>query len=464
MNRLSYKEMQKDVIAVFDIGKTNKKILLFNKSLQVVFREETKFPEIKDDDGFECDDIGALEIWILQTLKKIISDREFDIKGINFSTYGATLVYLDKDSKRLTPVYNYLKPMPEGVLDGFYEKYGGIEEFSRKTASPALDMLNSGLQIYWLKKKKPDFFLRVKNILHLPQYLSFLLTGKITSEYTSIGCHTAMWDFDKKFYHQWIDDEGILLPEPVNNFTIFETEIFGKKIPVGIGIHDSSASLVPFILESKKPFILLSTGTWCINMNPFNLEPLTKEQFEKDCLCYMSINQEQVKSSRIFLGHIHEVNTMRIASYFGCENDFFKKVKADVDLIARLKINSLNERIFFKNGVPENYIDTKINLKQFKSAEEAYHRLMIDITDLCMDSLKLIIPKQDKSEQLFISGGFAQNEIFIKLLTDKFPDKSVYTSEIDNSSALGAALVVYENSGFRRWPSLNFGLKQWNKY
>ena len=67
--------MQEDVIAVFDIGKTNKKILLFNKSLQVVYQEEIKFPEIKDDDGFNCDDIEALEVWILQTLKKIISGR-----------------------------------------------------------------------------------------------------------------------------------------------------------------------------------------------------------------------------------------------------------------------------------------------------------------------------------------------------------------------------------------------------
>jgi len=452
--------MQEDVIAVFDIGKTNKKILLFNKSLQVVYQEEIKFPEIKDDDGFNCDDIEALEVWILQTLKKIISGREFDVKGINFSTYGATLVYLDKGGKRLTPVYNYLKPMPEGVLDDFYEKYGGIKEFSRKTASPALGMLNAGLQIYWLKKEKPLVFSRVKYILHFPQYLSYLLTHRINSEYTSIGCHTAMWDFDKRKYHQWLSDEGISLPAPESNSISYETDIFGKKIPVGIGIHDSSASLVPYILGSKKKFILLSTGTWCINMNPFNAEPLTKKQLENDCLCYMSINQEQVKSSRIFLGYIHEVNTARIASHFGRKEDFYKKVKTDSDLITQLQVNSRNERVFFKNGVPREYVDKNVPLDQFASAEEAYYRLMIDITDLCMDSLKLIIPKKDETGQLYISGGFARNEIFIKLLTDRFPDKAVYTSEIDNSSALGAALVVYEHSGFGRWPSLNLGFKQ----
>ena len=453
--------MQEKVIAVFDIGKTNKKILLFNKSLQVVYQEEIRFPEIKDDDGFDCDDIEAIETWILQTIKKIISDGEFDIRGINFSTYGATLMYLDKNGRRLTPVYNYLKPMPENVLKGFYEKYGGIEEFSRRTASPAMGMLNSGLQIYRLKKVKPEVFSKVKDILHFPQYLSYLLTHKITSEYTSIGCHTAMWDFDQKRYHQWLSDEGISLPPPVSNTVTYDTDIFGKKIPVGIGIHDSSASLVPYILGSEKKFILLSTGTWCINMNPFNLEPLTKKQLENDCLCYMSINQEQVKSSRIFLGYIHDVNVARIASYFNCKEDFYKGLKADHNLMTQLLVHSRRRRVFFKDGIPKDYVDEDVSLSQFASPEEAYYQLLIDLTDLSIDSLKLIIPQKDESKHLYISGGFARNEIFVKLLTDRFPDKLVYTSKIDNSSALGAALVVYEHAGFGQWPSLDLGLKQY---
>lgn len=43
--------MKTKVIAVFDIGKTNKKLLLFNQKLEVVYQNEEKFPEIKDDDG-----------------------------------------------------------------------------------------------------------------------------------------------------------------------------------------------------------------------------------------------------------------------------------------------------------------------------------------------------------------------------------------------------------------------------
>ena len=104
-----------DVIAVFDIGKTNKKILLFDRDLKLVSQLEEKFPTIVDDDGIECDDIEKIEAWMMQSVKTIQVDGKYSLKAINFATYGASLAYLDSSGKRLTPIYNYLKPMPGDV-------------------------------------------------------------------------------------------------------------------------------------------------------------------------------------------------------------------------------------------------------------------------------------------------------------------------------------------------------------
>ena len=174
------------VKAIFDIGKTNKKFLLFDNDYNVVYQEGREFEEIEDDDGFACENIDKLVKWIEDTLLDAIENLEYDIEAVNFTTYGATLVYLDKDGNRVTPVYNYLKSVDEEIFEEFYDKYEGKQEFCRKTASPALGMLNSGLQIYWLKKKKPEYWEQVEHILHFPQYLSYLFTGKIVSEHTSI--------------------------------------------------------------------------------------------------------------------------------------------------------------------------------------------------------------------------------------------------------------------------------------
>ena len=94
------------VIAVFDIGKTNKKIFLFDKSFNVVYTNRIRFKEIQDDDNYPCDDIESIEKWIKTEIKIIQNQNKFTIKAINFSTHGATLVYLDKDGKRITPLYN----------------------------------------------------------------------------------------------------------------------------------------------------------------------------------------------------------------------------------------------------------------------------------------------------------------------------------------------------------------------
>ena len=445
--------MKETVIAIFDIGKTNKKMILFDSNLKVVEETEERFPEIFDDDGFECDDIELIETWIKNSVIRLLNSDKYELKAVNFTTYGATLVYLDPDGKRVTPVYNYLKPIDERISENLYKKFGGRDEFCRRTASPALGMLNSGLQPLWLKTVKPDKFAKVRNILHFPQYLSYTLTGKIFSEHTSIGCHTALWDFDNMNYHPWVAINGLNLSMPVPVETTTEIVFEGKKLLVGIGIHDSSASLAPYFSGSRGKFILLSTGTWCINMNPFNTEKLTAEQLDKDCLCYMSITRQPVKSSRFFLGHLHETISKQIAGHFNKSEDYFKKVRFNRQLSELLKARLLGKKVFFKPFPYWRELNDSPDLYEFATYEEAYHQLIAELCDLTVESIKLILPENDDTENIFITGGFSGNDLFVRNIKEAFPSKVVCTSEIGNGSALGAALVISATK-----PTLNLGL------
>lgn len=451
--------MSKEVVLIFDIGKTNKKILVFDKSLKILHEEETIFEEIPDDDGFMGDDIERLESWMLEACTKYLENDAYEVCGINFTTYGATLMYLNEEGKRLTPVYNYLKPMPEGITDALYKNYGGEAEFCRNTASPALGMLNSGFQALWLKEKKPEIWNQVKTVLHFPQYLSHLLTQQSASEHTSIGCHTGLWDFDNMCYHPWTKVLGDTLPDPKPVETTFPSSIFDVEIPVGIGIHDSSSSLVPYFMNSDDEFILVSTGTWCISMNPFNSEPLTDEQLKKDSLAYMSIQQKPVKSSRLFMGKIHDVNVERLNDLYNAEKSAYKTVGLDEEIIRALKQKNNGRRVFFREGIPEDYLDTTIEKETFGSFEEAYHQLVIDLADLTKESIDLAIGKEDSTRNIYISGGFSKNPIFVKLMASHYPHKNIYTSEVANATSLGAALVLWKgiDDGFN--PAIDLGLK-----
>ena len=450
--------MKKKAIAVFDIGKTNKKILLLDFELNLLEQQEAIYDQITDDDGFECDDIERMEQWIQTALGKVVNSDTYDVVAVNFTTYGASLMYLDENGQRLTPVYNYLKPMPDGIVEPLYEKYGGQQEFCRCTASPASGMLNSGFQALWLKRTKPEIFDKVKTILHFPQYLSYLFTGRTYSDFTSIGCHTSLWNFDKHTYHQWTSDECLPLPQPVSNFVTNEITIKGKKLLAGIGIHDSSSSLAPYLLNTNEQFLLLSTGTWCISMNPFNADPLTAEQLEHDCLSYMSIHQKPVKSARFFMGHIHDENVKWMNAFFKVEPKYYKTIGLQQEYFD----TACQQTIFFKDSIPDTSADTSVDLSSFPNYEAAYHQMMVDLTRRCIDSMRHIIAHHDLTTSIYITGGFARNAIFIQYINRHFCDKDVYTSEVDNATAMGAALMV-RKALTDKGLELDLGLKKWEK-
>jgi sugar (pentulose or hexulose) kinase len=361
---------------------------------------------------------------------------------------------------RFTPIYNYLKPLPVDVLEGFYESYGGKEEFCRRTASPALGMLNSGLQLLWLKKTKPNTFQRIQQTLHLPQYMASLVHEQAVSEYTSIGCHTMMWDFDQMGYHPWLKQEGITLPDPVPVSETFPVAIGGKMLEAGIGIHDSSASLAPYILAAPEDFVLISTGTWCINMNPFNSEPLKAEELERDCLCFLGIHGRPVKSSRFFLGRIHDLNVERLEEHFFVQEDAYKTVDPGPDRTREIWEAGTEGQIFFRKEIPVGWVDLGVECRQFGSFDEAYTQLMVDLMRNVVYSIKLVLQEKDRTRHLYITGGFARNPIFRTVLCLAFPDKQIYTSEVDNASSLGAALVISDNIWEGASAELDLGLQE----
>ncbi len=171
------------------------------------------------------------------------------------------------------------------------------------------------MQLYRLKYEKPEIFSQIKYALHLPQYLSYLISSKGFTDITSIGCHTGLWNFSQNRYHRWVYEEKIAdkLPPVVPSDYVMPVEFEGNKFQLGIGLHDSSAALIPYLISFHEPFILISTGTWCISLNPFNARPLTAEELKQDCLCYMQYQGMPVKASRLFAGQEHEKGVKKIA-------------------------------------------------------------------------------------------------------------------------------------------------------
>ncbi len=443
------------VIAIFDVGKTNKKLFLFDEHYRIVYEKTLQFTETMDEDGDPCENLQALTEWGRDSLKELMDLDEFEIRALNFSAYGASFVHIGDDGKPVALLYNYLKPFPEKLKEKFYKDYGGEILVSMITASPVLGNLNSGMQLYWLKNKHPEIFNKINHSLHLPQYLSYLITAQAYSDITSIGCHTNLWNFPQNNYHEWVLREGIeeKLAPIFSSANVVDARAFWKDFKVGIGLHDSSAALIPYLACFTEPFILISTGTWCITLNPFNKHPLTESELQQDCLCYMSYKGEPVKASRLFAGNEHEMETKKLAQHFNVAQDNYKGVEYEEKIITALtKTNAVAQGIKFAER----------NLSEYRNYEVAYHQLLLDIMQQQIESTKLVI-QDDKVNRIFVDGGFSKNPVFMHLLAAAFPQMEVYAASVAQATAVGAALAIHQHWNTKPLPADIIDLKFYAK-
>jgi sugar (pentulose or hexulose) kinase len=437
------------VIAIFDAGKTNKKLFLFDEQYRIVFERTARFVEIADEDGFACESIDALKTSVLDALHEVGAMAAFDVRAINFSAYGASLVYIGEDGQPIAPLYNYLKPYPAQLQQQFYDTYGGEQTVSRQTASPVLGSLNSGMQLYRLAHEQSGIFSQIKHALHLPQYLSYVVTGKAATDITSVGCHTSLWDFDNDSYHQWVQQEGLLpkLPQITDADVTFKAKHGIKNCATGIGMHDSSAALMPYLVSFHEPFMLLSTGTWCISLNPFNQEPLTAAELELDCLNFLQYNGRPVKASRLFSGYEHEHEVKRIAAHFNESPSFFRSIKYDHEVM---------------NGIAKSNLQNfaAADLGNFANSTHAYHAFINSLVKKQYASSMLVIANTG-IKRIFVDGGFSKNDVFMNLLARAFPYVGVYAASMAQASALGAALVIHSEWNSKPVPKDLIDLKQY---
>ena len=282
-------------------------------------------------------------------------------------------------------------------------------------------------------------FNKIKQTLHFPQYLSYVFTGVPLVEYTSLGCHTILWDIHKKDYHQWVYNENLvqLFPKQVSSGDFTEVNLHGNKVMIGPGIHDSSASLLPYYLGFKKDFMLLSTGTWSILLNPYYKKGLAAE-IGDNALHYLTIEGNPVLATRFFMGSEYKKQVTVLNEYYQKSEGYHKTVRFQKDLLPEL---TDEERYFkFEDIVLKRKTIEETRLDSFENFEHAYHQLIFELVQLQVRTIRMADPN-NQIKRLFIDGGFSNNEIFVQLLLLALPKNSIRVTHNPYGAALGACIV-----------------------
>ena len=171
------------------------------------------------------------------------------------------------------------RPARDGLRGSRAEKddpgYLAVRPPFDEALSPLLPFgLNLGRQFFWQSRRHPEAFARARHFLTYPQYWSWRLSGVAVSEATSLGTHTDLWRPREGRWSSMVEKLGWerLMPPlrpasavlgPVRADLARELGL-APATEVISGIHDSNASLAPYLTTRAQPFTVVSTGTWTI--------------------------------------------------------------------------------------------------------------------------------------------------------------------------------------------------------
>jgi sugar (pentulose or hexulose) kinase len=256
-------------IAVLDIGKTNAKLLLLDESGTVVAKRShacavltgLPYPHL---------DLQGIWTWAVAALRELAELAP--IRCIVPVAHGAAAVPMAGEEPAL-PALDYEHAAPDEFATALATE---LDPFVL-TGSPVLPLgLCLGAQLYWQERSFPRSFARATELLLLPQYWAWRLSGVKATEVTSLGAHTHLWRPAERTFSGLVRRRGWerLFPPmrrawetlgPVRPEVVAATGL-PPDCRVLVGIHDSNCSYLPHLMARETPFTVLSTGTWIIAM------------------------------------------------------------------------------------------------------------------------------------------------------------------------------------------------------
>src|SRR6185436_1110685 len=148
------------------------------------------------------------------------------------------------------------------------------------------------------------------------------------------------------------------------------------------------------------------------------------------------------------------------SQHFNKPLDYYTTVSADAQLLRKTKQST--EQI--QKNEPSVMIGpsafAKRDLKDFKHYEEAYHQLIADLILQQRRSTNMVL-KGTRVKKIFVDGGFANNSIYMQLLSLSFPGIEIYAASVAQASAMGAALAIHKEWNPLHVPSDMVKLKQY---
>jgi rhamnulokinase len=210
---------------------------------------------------------------LITGLQKTVKSFGAHFNGIGIDTWGVDYVLVDSQNRMLCNPFHYRDNRTDSIMDEAF-KIVDKEEMYRLSGTQ-FAQYNTVFQLLAEKKMKLNLLKLADKMLLMPDFFTFLLTGKKVAEFT-IASTTGLVDpYIRNWNWKLIDVFGFpenIFPEVVEPGTFVSniSKVISNKcgltenIPVFAGAGHDTASAVASIPAENYSWAFLSSGTWSI--------------------------------------------------------------------------------------------------------------------------------------------------------------------------------------------------------
>jgi rhamnulokinase len=211
-------------------------------------------------------------------IKKSVNRNIHNLKGIGIDTWGVDFVLLDENNELIGIPHTYRDKRTKGSLEKMFLEVSKEEIFDQ-TGIQFLEINTSNQLFSMLNQESPQLSI-TKKVLMIPDFLNYLLSGVISTEY-SIATTTQLFDPIKKewafnlvdklgFKREWFSK--IVSPASIlgklNETISSEMGLALSPSIIAPLCHDtgSAVAATPVDMEKYKSgeWAYLSSGTWSL--------------------------------------------------------------------------------------------------------------------------------------------------------------------------------------------------------
>ncbi|WP_298649943.1 rhamnulokinase [uncultured Proteiniphilum sp.] len=216
-------------------------------------------------------DLFHLYDQIIASLQEVSSNR-LHITSIGIDTWGVDFVCFGKDGEPLRMPYSYRDSHTFGAPERFFM---GIskEEVYQRTGIQIMNF-NTLFQLDTQRREDSSIYPVIDKVLFMPDALSYLLTGKMVTEYTIASTSQMINPYSKEFDKSLLEAVKltgnhfaplVFAGNEIGNISPSVQRLTGlQDLPViAVAGHDTASAVLATPAEDEN-FAYLSSGTWSL--------------------------------------------------------------------------------------------------------------------------------------------------------------------------------------------------------